>query len=344
MNILFYSPEYLYLLFGLIPLALLSLFVFYRRRRLLARFTSSEMQDELMPLASGRRQLLRDLLVLVALGLLIIVLARPQVPGRTSSDSKEDDKGIEAMICLDISNSMLAQDVAPSRLDFAKRTIAKLLEEMPSDKVGLIVFAGSAFVQLPITTDLSTAQEFLAEASPEMLSDQGTAIGEAIALARQSFSDRKDLGKAIIILTDGEDFEGNTLEVTQEATKAGIRIDVVGIGTSSGAPIPTAEGQLTDESGNMVVTKVNQDMCRQIADAGKGIFVSSQSPASAVKAIRKQLDELPRASVNSKLENGNIENFEPWLRAALFLLLLEFFIMGRKNKFLIRHNIFGHEK
>ena len=337
MNILFYSPEYLYLLFGLIPLELLSLFAFYRRRRLLARFTSSEMQDELMPLASGRRQLLRDLLVLVALGLLIIVLARPQVPGRTSSDSKEDDKGIEAMICLDISNSMLAQDVAPSRLDFAKRTIAKLLEEMPSDKVGLIVFAGSAFVQLPITTDLSTAQEFLAEASPEMLSDQGTAIGEAIALARQSFSDRKDLGKAIIILTDGEDFEGNTLEVTQEATKAGIR-------TSSGAPIPTAEGQLTDDSGNMVVTKVNQDMCRQIADAGKGIFVSSQSPASAVKAIRKQLDELPRASVNSKLENGNIENFEPWLRAALFLLLLEFFIMGRKNKFLIRHSIFGHEK
>ena len=344
MNILFYSPEYLYLLFGLIPLALLSLFAFYRRRKLLARFTSREMKDELMPLASGKRQLLRDLLFLVALGLLIVVLARPQVPGRTSSGSKEDDKGIEAMICLDISNSMLAQDIAPSRLDFAKRTITKLLEEMPSDKVGLIVFAGSAFVQLPITTDLSTAQEFLAEASPGMLSDQGTAIGQAITLARQSFSERKDLGKAIVILTDGEDFESNTLEVATEAAQAGVRINVVGIGTSTGAPIPTESGQLTDDSGNMVVTKVNQDMCRQIADAGKGIYVSAESPASAVKAIRAQLDELPRASVNSKLENGNIENYEPWLRVALFLLLIEFFIMGRKNKFLIRHSIFGHEK
>ena len=321
MNILFYSPEYLYLLFA-----------FYRRRKLLARFTSREMKDELMPLASGKRQLLRDLLFLVALGLLIIVLARPQVPGRTSSGSKEDDKGIEAMICLDISNSMLAQDIAPSRLDFAKRTITKLLEEMPSDKVGLIVFAGSAFVQLPITTDLSTAQEFLAEASPGMLSDQGTAIGQAITLARQSFSERKDLGKAIVILTDGEDFESNTLEVANEAAQAGVRINVVGIGTSTGAPIPTEDGQ------------VNQDMCRQIADAGKGIYVSAESPASAVKAIRQQLDELPRASVNSKLENGNIENYEPWLRVALFLLLIEFFIMGRKNKFLIRHSIFGHEK
>ena len=344
MNILFYSPEYLYLLFGLIPLALLSLFVFYRRRRLIARFTSREMKDELMPLASGKRQLVRDALVLSALALLIVALARPQVPGRTSSGKEDDSKGIEAMICLDISNSMLCQDVAPSRLDFAKRTITKLLEEMRSDKVGLIVFAGSSFVQLPITTDLSNAQEFLSEVSQSMLSDQGTAIGSAITLARQSFSDRKDLGKAIVILTDGEDFEDNALEAATDASKAGVHINVVGIGTSEGGPIPTPQGQLTDESGNMVVTKLNLDMCKQLADTGKGIFVSSQTQATIIKALKKQLDELPRASVSSMADNGNIENFEPWLRVALLLLLVEFFIMGRKNKFLIRHNIFGHEQ
>ena len=215
---------------------------------------------------------------------------------------------------------------------------------MRSDRVGLIVFAGSAFVQLPITTDIATAQDFLSDISPDMLSDQGTAIGQAIMLARQSFSDRKDLGKAIIVLTDGEDFEDNATEAAKDAAKAGIHINVVGIGTDKGGPIPTSEGNLTDDSGNMVVTRFNPEMCQQIADAGAGIFVSSTSQSTVVKEVEKQLEELPRASITSRSGNGAAEAFEPWLWAALVLLVVEFFIMGRKNKFLIRHNIFGHEK
>lgn len=309
---------------------------------MLQRFADKDLGQALTPLASGKKYVLRDLALLVAGALMIIVLARPQAISQV--DAQDDDKGIEAMICLDISNSMLCQDVAPSRLDFAKRTISRLLERMHSDRVGLIVFAGSAFVQLPITTDLSTAQDFLSDISPSMLSDQGTAIGQAITLARQSFSDRRDLGKSIIVLTDGEDFEETAIQAAKDAAKEGIHINVVGIGSDQGGPIPTAEGNLTDESGNMVDTRFNPDMCQQIADAGAGIFVASSSQATVVKEVEKQLEELPRASISSRANNGATEAFEPWLWAALVLLILEFFIMGRKNKFLIRHNIFGHEK
>ena len=298
MNIHFHSPEYLYLLFALLPLLALSLFAYWRRRQMLKRFADKELGQALAPLASGKKYVLRDLLLLIAGALIVVVLARPQLAG--SSDQGTDDKGIEAMICLDISNSMLCQDVAPSRLDFAKRSISRLLENMRSDRVGLIVFAGSAFVQLPITTDIATAQDFLSDISPDMLSDQGTAIGQAIMLARQSFSDRKDLGKAIIVLTDGEDFEDNATE----AAKAGIHINVVGIGTDKGGPIPTSEGNLTDDSGNMVITRFNPEMCQQIADAGAGIFVSSTSQSTVVKEVEKQLEELPRASITSRSGNG----------------------------------------
>ena len=343
MNIHFHSPEYLYLLFALLPLLALSLFAYWRRRQMLKRFADKELGQALAPLASGKKYVLRDLLLLIAGALMIVVLARPQLAG--SSDQGTDDKGIEAMICLDISNSMLCQDVAPSRLDFAKRSISRLLENMRSDRVGLIVFAGSAFVQLPITTDIATAQDFLSDISPDMLSDQGTAIGQAIMLARQSFSDRKDLGKAIIVLTDGEDFENNATEAAKDAAKAGIHINVVGIGTDKGAlsrhrrvTSPMTRGIWSSPAFNP------RDGVSRSADAGAGIFVSSTSQSTVVKEVEKQLEELPRASITSRSGNGAAEAFEPWLWAALVLLVIEFFIMGRKNKFLIRHNIFGHEK
>lgn len=343
MNIHFQSPEYLSFLLGLLPLLGWAVWRFFQRRRQLARYASPEMQQLIMPLATGRKLLLRDLMILLAGALLLIVLARPQIAGRTAGAS-EDNKGIEAMICLDISNSMLCEDIAPNRLEFAKRTISKLLDEMKSDRVGLIVFAGSSFVQLPITTDLSTAQEFLGDISPNMISDQGTAIGAAIDLARQSFSDRKDLGKAIIVLTDGEDFEDNALEAAKAAKAAGIRINVVGVGTSEGGNIPTSGGPLTDETGNMVVTRFNPEMCQSLASAGEGVFVSSASQASVVKELKKQLDELPKGSVSGGSDSSAIEDYESWLWAAFVLLILEFCIMGRRNKFLIRYNIFGHEK
>lgn len=334
----FHSPQYLYALLALLPLLALALWGYWHRRQLLKKFADKELGQALAPLASGKKYLIRDLLLLLAAALMLLALARPQLP--STSGEQEDSQGIEAMICLDISNSMLSQDIAPSRLAFAKRTIAGLLEQMRSDRVGLIIFAGSAYVQLPITSDLSTAKEFISDIQPEMISDQGTAIGDAIQLARQSFSDRKDIGKAILLLTDGEDFAEGSIEAAKAAAEAGVRVEVIGIGSDGGGTIPTADGQLTDETGNLVVTRLDAEKCQQIAEAGGGTFVSSTSQASILREIASQLDELPKASLTRSRGAQGTELFAPFLLGALLLLLLEFFIMGRKNKFLMRHNIF----
>lgn len=338
MTMQFYSPTYLYALLALIPLLALSLWGYWRRRQLLQRFADKDLGQALTPLASGKKYLVRDILLLLAGACTIIALARPQLPSTTGRE--EESKGIEAMICLDISNSMLSQDIAPSRLAFAKRTISGLLDQMKSDRIGLIIFAGSAYVQLPITSDLSTAKDFLGDINPSMISDQGTDIGQAIQLARQSFSDRTDLGKAILILTDGEDFEDGSEEAAKEAAKAGIRIEVIGIGSDEGAPIPTDQGNLTDETGQLVVSRLDPEKCQRIAEAGGGAFVSSHSQATILKEVASQLEELPRASLTRSRDTQATELFAPWLVGALLLLILEFFIMGRKNKFLIRYNIF----
>lgn len=342
MDIQFSHPEYLYFLLLLIPLLVLSGWSYWRRRRLLQRFADKELGKKLTPLASGKKYVLRDLLLLAAGALVIVVLARPQL--RNQSESTEAGQGIEAMICLDISNSMLCEDIAPNRLEWAKRSITQLLDKMRTDRVGLIVFAGSAFVQLPITTDLAAAQEFLADISPDMLSDQGTAIGDAITLARQSLSERKDLGKAVIVFTDGEDFEGNALESAKAASSAGAKVEIIGVGTEKGGPIPTPQGNLTDDQGQMVITHFNAEKCKEIAEAGGGAFITSSSTTGVVQAIQKELESLPRGTLTNTNNQSAIEAFEPWLWTALVLLLIEFFVMGRKNKFLIRHNIFGHEK
>lgn len=334
----FYSPHYLYALLGLIPLLGLAFWGYWRRRQLLGRFADKLLGQALTPLASGKKYLVRDLLLLLAGASLLLALARPQLPSSTGAE--DDSKGIEAMICLDISNSMLSEDIAPSRLAFAKRTIAGLLDQMKSDRVGLIIFAGSAYVQLPITSDLGTAREFLSDIHPRMISDQGTAIGDAIQLARQSFSDRRDLGKAILILTDVEDFEEGSEQQAKDAAKAGIRVEVIGIGTEQGAPIPTEEGNLTDEAGELVVTRLDAEKGQQIAEAGGGSFIASTSQATILKEVASQLADLPRASLTRSRDPQATELFAPFLLLALALLLLEFFIMGRKNKFLMRHNIF----
>lgn len=248
------------------------------------------------------------------------------------------------MICIDVSNSMLCPDLAPSRLDFAKRSVQRLLERMQSDKVGLIVFAGKAYMQLPITTDLKTAQEFLANITPTMLSAQGTAIGEAIGLAVQSFSSRDDIGKTIIVMTDGEDHEGDAIEGATAAAQQGIKVQVVGIGTADGGPIPVADGQyLKDEEGQVVTTHFNPEMCRSIAEAGQGSFVTSTNQNELVGALHQELDKLPKANTGRLEESGYLELYEVWAWLALILLIAECFIAERRNRILMKYNLFSHE-
>lgn len=339
----FYNSDYLYGLW-LLPFlwgfALLS--QMYRRRRLHTLAGSEEMRRLLMPERVGIKRIIRDSLLLGAVALLLVAIARPQTPGNVSKS--EDQKGIEAMICIDVSNSMLSTDVSPSRMSFAKRSLAKVLEAMPNNKVGIVIFAADAYVQLPITTDLRTAQEFLRDVSPEMLSAQGTDIAKAIELSRSAFSDRRDIGKSIIVVTDGESHEGGAEEAAKAAAQAGIKVSVIGIGTSAGGMIPSGNDYLKDpETGESVITRLNSEMCQKVAEAGQGAYINTTSTKELCDALERELRKLPRAAVGTVDRAGYIEHFMPWIALAIGLLLLEMFIMQRRNRIFAKLNLFAHD-
>lgn len=340
----FYHSDYLYGLIGLLAVIALAILSYLYRRRLWVTFSPNrEMRDLLMPERVATKRLIKDAIVLSALTLIIIALARPQTPGNVSKS--EEQKGIEAMICIDVSNSMRSTDVAPSRMSFAKRSLSKLLEGMRSDKVGIVVFAADAYIQLPITTDLRTAQEFLQDVSPEMLTAQGTDIAKAIELSRSAFSERTDIGKTIIVVTDGESHEGGAEEAAKAVSDAGIKVSVVGIGTEAGGLIPTEDGYLQDpETGQPATTKLNNEMGKAIAQAGKGIYINTSSTNELVSTLEAELQSLPRAAIGKVDRAGYIEHYMPWIAAAILLLVIDLFIMQRRNRLWAKLNIFGHER
>lgn len=340
----FYSPIYLRLLFGLIPLLLFSWWMLYRQRKRLQSFASEQRHlSTLAPLRVRRKRLWRDFLLLTSIGLVLVALARPQVLGR--GGQAEDQQGVEVLVCFDVSNSMLSQDVAPSRLSFARQTITQLIGRSRGDKVGIVAFAGEAFLQMPITQDLSTAQDFVSALTPDIISNQGTNIASAVELATRSFSDRKDIGKAIIIMTDGEVHDGDALEAVAKARKAGIRVHVVGVGTTQGGVITTSEGTIKDENGQVVMTKFAPQFCQQLANSGGGSFISSSRSTDEVALLLQQeLDHLPKANTGHVSRSDYEERYQIWLWLALGLLVLEFFISERANLLLRRYNLFGgHE-
>lgn len=339
----FYNSDYLYALW-LLPILLVGavLSQMYRRRAWHRFASNAEMRHLLMPERVGMKHIIRDILLLTALALVLVALARPQTPGNISKN--EEQKGVEAMICIDVSNSMLSPDVSPSRMSFAKRALTQVLEAMPQNKVGIVVFAADAYVQLPITTDLRTAQEFLRDISPSMLSAQGTDIAAAIELSRTAFSERRDIGKSIIVVTDGESHEGGAEEAAESAAKAGIKVSVIGVGTTAGGMIPTDNGYLKDpETGESVITRLNTEMCQKIAKAGEGAYIHTSNARELSQALERELKKLPQAAVGTVDRAGYIEHYMPWIAVAIVLLLLEMFIMQRRNRILAKLNLFAHE-
>ena len=276
---------------------------------------------QLMPDVSKYRPDVKFWLLFTAIGLFAVLLARPQFGSKLETVKR---KGVEVMIALDISNSMLAQDVQPSRLEKAKRLISKLVDGMENDKVGMIVFAGDAFTQLPITSDYISAKMFLESISPSLISKQGTAIGAAINLAARSFTPQEGVGRAIVVITDGENHEGGAVEAAKEAAKKGIQVNVLGVGLPDGAPIPI-EGSndfRRDREGNVIVTRLNEAMCQEIAKEGNGIYVRVDNSNSAQKAINQEvnkmakseaievegvvLEKLPNAMFKVEIEGGHV--------------------------------------
>ena len=313
------------------------------KRRQLEAFGDAELMEALMPNASRVRPTVKFSIVMVALALLIIAAARPQFG---QSERTEKRQGIEAIVALDISNSMLAEDVAPNRLDRAKQMLSKLMDNMVNDKVGLVVFAGDAFVQLPITCDYVSAKMFLNSIKPELIKTQGTAIGQALSTSIRCFGEQSDASRAIILITDGENHEDDAVAVAKRAKEAGIQVLVVGIGKPEGSPIPMP-GTNTfrkDREGNVVVSRLNEDMCREIAQAGGGIYVRCDNTNTATKAIQKELDKLATQEIETQVFTDYNEQFQSFALIALLLLVIDFFIFNRKNKAITKMDIFGEHR
>ena len=332
-------PEYLFLLTIIPVLVIVFIYTGILKQRNIKKFGNPDLMAQLMPNVSFIRPQVKFYLQLLAIFMLIIVLAQPQFGTKIENIKRQ---GIEVMIALDVSNSMMAQDVQPSRLDNAKQVLTKLVDGMSNDKIGLVVFAGDAYTQLPITVDYVSAKMFLSSISPKLVPRQGTAIGSAIDLAIKSFGPKKQAGRAIIVITDGENHEDDAIGASKLAAENGIVVHVIGMGKPDGAPIPVP-GTMSfwkDKDGNVVVSKLNEQMCKDIAAAGKGVYVRANNSNSAFSVISKELDNLAKSDIKTSIFSDYNEQFQSFALLALFILILDFFIFDRQNKRLSKLRIF----
>lgn len=339
----FETPEYLYLLLLLPALAVAHYLWAFRKRRNLRKYGDPALLKLFMPDVSRLRTELKFWFLQLSLLFLIIALARPQYGTRVDTRKRS---GIEAIIAMDVSNSMLAEDVRPNRLAKAKMMVSNLVDNMTDDKIGLIVYAGQAFVQLPITSDYVSAKMFLETISPSMIEMQGTDIATAISLASNSFTSQEGVSRAIFVITDGEDNEGGAVEAAKAAAQKGIHVYMLGVGEPGGAPIPIpGTGQyIIDNEGNTVISRLNEDMCREIANAGNGNYIYVDNSSSAQKKLDKYVENLGRVEMESSIFSEYDEQFQSFLLMSVLFLVLDVLLLGRKNHILQRFTFFTKKK
>lgn len=328
----FANPEFLYL-FLAIPLFVIGFILLnIAKRKSVEKLGTLSLVKKMMPELSLKRSYLKFWITMVAIGFGIIVLARPQFGTKVE---KVDKKGIELVIAIDVSNSMMAEDISPSRLVKAKQILTRIIDERKNDKVAIVVFAGEAFIQLPLTPDNQSAKLFLETINPSLVPVQGTAIGSAIDMSMSCFSNDADIDKAIVLITDGEGHEGNAEEAAARAASKGVHVNVVGIGTAEGAMIPEAENSRDikrDTQGQPVITKLNEEMCRQIAKAGEGLYAHADNSNSALKSLQAELDKLQKKEIDGIAYSEYDEKYQIFAWALLVLLFVEICIFEKKNR------------
>ena len=338
----FERPEILYLLI-LIPLLLLWFFINQRQKKKRMRlFAQDDLLKTLMPSKSILRPRLKFVFLSLALIFFIVGLANPQIGSKLEEMKRQ---GVEIIIALDVSNSMMAEDIKPNRLERAKRTVSKLIDKLRGDKVGLIVFAGQAYVQMPTTTDYRAAKMFLSSISPGIVPVQGTAIGEAISLGMQSFTKDNDKNKVLLVITDGENHEEGAIKLAEEATAQGIHVYTIGMGLAKGTPIPIYDrygrkDYRRDKEGKVVVTKLNEEMLQKVAVAGEGKYI----PATQLDNLFEDIQKMDKQEFESKIYSAYEDRFQYFFGLALFFLILEFIILSRKNKHFKNINLFKENK
>ncbi|QGY48020.1 VWA domain-containing protein [Maribellus comscasis] len=338
----FGNMEYLW---GLLIIPLLAvIFIWSRiaRKKALKRFGEQQILKQLMPFSSKGRPVFKFLVLMLALAFIITGMARPQFGSKLKKVKRE---GIELIIALDVSNSMMAEDIQPNRLERAKRAISRLIDRLNDDKIGLIVFAGDAYTQLPITSDYNSAKLFLNSVSTEIVPKQGTAIGAAINLAANSFTPSSEANKAIVIITDGENHEDDAVSAAKDAVDKGIIVHTIGMGLPQGSPIPvTRSGQkdyMKDRDGKVVVTKLNEQILEQISASGNGIYVRANNAQVGLNALFDEINKMEKEEMESRVYSEYNDQFQYFFAVALFLILFEFIILERKNKYLKSIRLFS---
>lgn len=334
----FENPAFLYLLI-IIPVIIVIRLLEMRKRKLkLKKFGDLSLLKLLMPDVSSSRKSLKFWLMVAALALLIVMLARPQMGTKISQEKR---KGIEVIISLDISNSMRAEDVVPSRLDKSKMLVENMVDNFTNDKVGFVVFAGDAFIQLPITSDYVSAKMFLQNTDPSLIATQGTDLAGAIELSSKSFTQQDKVGRAILIITDGEDHEGGAIEAAEKARKNGIRVFVLGVGSTKGSPVPDGNGgYMKDNSGQEVISVLNEEMCKQVAQAGGGAYIHVDNTSLAQRQLNDELTKLQKGDISSVVYSEYDEQFQAVGILVLILLIIEMLILERKNPFFKKIKLF----
>jgi Ca-activated chloride channel family protein len=343
----FEHTEYLWAILVVIPVIIVFAIYLKRwRKNAIHNFGDPKIVERLMPNVSKTRPTLKVILLAFAFIFILLGLANLQF-GTKEEEAKQE--GVDLIIALDVSNSMMAEDLSPNRLKRATRAIEQLISNLHNDRLGIVVFAGNAYVQLPITTDYSAAKLFLNTIAPNMIATQGTAIGSAIELALESFNMEDASSKSIIVITDGENHEDNAIKAVEVATKKGITVHTIGMGSENGAPIPIYKqnrqiGFKQDKEGNTVITKLNEQMLQEIAAAGNGTYVRASNANAGLGIILDEIDKMEKLELGSKTFKSYEDRFQVFLLIGLLFLLLEFFLSNRKSTLLAKINLFGNDK
>jgi Ca-activated chloride channel family protein len=341
--------EKIYFYFLAIIPVMVVLFVLLQiwKRNTQKKFAHSPLLKRLTPDKSDFKSSLKLILLVLAISLLTVALVNPKIGTKLETVKRE---GVDIVFAVDVSKSMLAEDIAPNRLEKAKRLVSEIINQLNSDRIGIIAYAGQAFPQLPITTDYGAAKMFLQSMNTDMLTSQGTAIDQAIQLATTFYDDEEQTNRVLFIISDGEDHsEGTTLKAVEEAREEGIRIFTVGVGKTKGAPIPikrkgVVESLKKDNKGEVVITKLNEVVLASIADDGDGVYIDGSNTESAVELIKEQLNQMDKTEFEAKQLAEFKDQFQWFLGAALLLLFLDIFVLDRKTKWLRKLNLFNEKR
>lgn len=329
----FHNPEYLYLLL-LVPVLLIFMIINARLRSKKIKTAGDEaLIKKMMPGFSSYRVNFKSFLQLLAVTLAVFILARPQFGSKLEEIKRE---GVEVIIALDVSNSMMAEDIQPNRLERAKQAISTLVDRLREDKIGLIVFAGDAYTQIPVTTDYVSAKMFLSSISPGIVPKQGTSLESAIDLGINSFSPKMEDSRALVIITDGENHEGRVMEAVERANEKGVVIHTIGIGSSTGVPVPvTNQGRkdyLKDNEGNTVITKLDEEVLKQIAFSSGGKYVKASNTNIGLNSIFNEISSMKTQELEGTMYTEYDDQFQVIAALVLLVLLADILIMERRNR------------